>query len=176
MHITRYVAALAALLALGACADARGPLDPATPGVDVAAAAARPVDASGSFAAIVDFATFSFTPRGQNCLLEVDGRLEFTGTITGVATGTTSALVFAPCSEVMTTPPGTYRDVFRSELQFTGTVNGVPAEATVLYQGGVEPGGTIDAHLHFSNGVAGTLDADAIVAVGGTYAGRVVVR
>ena len=85
-------------------------------------------------------------------------------------------LVFAPCEEVATTPPGTYRDVFRSELEFTGTVDGEPASAKVLYQGGVEPGGEIDAHLIFSRGVAGVLDADARVAVGGDYRGTVVVK
>jgi hypothetical protein len=77
---------------------------------------------------------------------------------------------------VATTPPGTYRDVFRSDLEFTGTVDGEPATAKVIYQGGVEPGGEIDAHIIFSRGVAGVLDADAIVAVGGEYSGSVVVK
>jgi hypothetical protein len=171
------------LLIVAACADGRDALGPTPTALSVeakptaaAASGARQVDATGSFAALVDFSTLTLTPLGNNCRLVVDGQLVFTGTIQGTATGTTSALVFAPCSEVATTPPGTYRDVFRSDLEFTGTVDGELATAKVIYQGGVEPGGAIDAHIIFSRGVAGVLDADAIVAVGGEYSGTVVVK
>lgn len=154
-----------------------GPTAPAFSIQDqVTATAARRVQVSGSFDALVDFSTLVLTPRGGNCLLEVEGRLVFTGTIVGVATGRTSALVFATCEQVVSTPPGTYRDVFRSDLTFEGTVDGEPAQSRVLYQGGVEPGGQIDAHIIFSMGVAGVLDAEAIVAVGGEYRGSVVVN
>jgi hypothetical protein len=106
----------------------------------------------------------------------VDGELVFTGTIEGVARGTTSALVFAPCADVATTPPGTFPDVFKSELEFVGTVDGEEARADVLYMGRVQPGGAIEGRLLFHNGVDGRLEADAVVAVGGTYDGSVVVR
>lgn len=173
MRLLRLVATGTALLTVGGCADRPDVLAPTAR----SASAARQVQASGDFAALVDFATLTLTPRGRNCRLEVDGRLVFTGTIEGTATGHTSALVFAPCSEVATTPPGTFRDVFRSELEFVGTVNGEPARATVLYMGGVAPGGEIDGRLQFHHGdVRGELDADAVVAVGGTYSGSVVVR
>jgi hypothetical protein len=178
MHIARRVVpALAAFFAIAACADGRDALGPVTPASDLAAAAvARPVEASGEFAAVINPLTFTFTSRGRNCLITVLGELIFTGTIEGSATGQTTALVFAPCEDVQTAAPGTYPDVFRSELNFEGTVDGSPARAKVLYQGGVGPGGQIDAHLIFSNGVAGVLDADAIVAVGGTYSGSLVVK
>jgi len=39
----------------------------------------------------------------------------------------------------------------------------------------VQVGGAIDGRLIFSNGVAGELHANAIVAVGGTYNGQLVV-
>ena len=165
MHIARLVVPAIAVLVLGSTSSA-----PAS-----ATSAARRVQASGGFDALVDFSTLSLTPRGSNCLLEVEGRLVFSGTIEGTAVGETAALVFASCAEVATTPPGTYRDVFHSELTFEGTVDGEPAEAKVLYTGGVEPGGQIDGKLVFSNGVAGALTVDARVAVGGTYAGSVVV-
>lgn len=84
-------------------------------------------------------------------------------------------LVFAPCSEVAAVPPGTFRDVFTSDLYFVGTVNGEPAESDALYQGVTHVGGAIEGHVHFSNGVAGVLDVDAVVAVGGSYDGRLVV-
>ena len=176
MNIARRVAALSTLLVLGACADRHDVLAPFAPASDLEMSVAGPVETSGHFDALVDFSTLTLTPRGNNCLLVVGGRLVFTGTISGVATGTTTALVFAPCQDVATTPPGTYRDVFRSELTFEGTVDGEPARAKVLYQGGVEPGGQIDAHLIFSNGIAGVLDADAVVAIGGEYSGSVVVK
>lgn len=132
-------------------------------------------EVSGTYDAVVDFATLSLTPRGRNCRLVVDGMLVFSGAVDGTAIGTTTALVFAPCSEVATTPPGTFRDVFTSELHFVGTVNGEPAEAEGLYQGVTQVGGAIEGHFHFSNGVAGVLDVDAVVAVGGSYEGALVV-
>ena len=167
---------------LAACAD-NDPLGPAgtdladqSAAVEAHASAAQQVETEGEFLAQVDFSTISFTPRGQNCLLTVDGQLVFSGTIEGVATGTTEALVFAPCEQAMSTPPGTYPDVFKSVLTFTGTVDGEPATANVLYMGGVEEGGAIDGRLVFANGVSGVLDANAVVAVGGTYRGKVIVH
>lgn len=162
------------VLIVGGCADRRDVLGPAAQARS--ASAARQIEASGHFDALVDFSTLTLTPRGQNCRLEVDGRLVFTGTLEGIGTGHTSALVFAPCSEVATTPPGTFPDVFRSELTFEGTVNGEPATAAAFYMGGVQPGGQIDGRLVFTGDVRGELSADAVVAVGGTYGGSVVVR
>jgi hypothetical protein len=82
----------------------------------------------------------------------------------------------SPCSEVATSPPGTFRDVFKSELRFEGTVDGEPARANVLYMGRVQSGGRIEGRLVFSKGVAGRLEVDAQVAVGGEYRGSVVVH
>lgn len=171
MHLT---AAAAALLIWGGCADAGAPLNPAAP--ELARSAGAPIEVSGEFTAAVDFTTLTLTPRGSNCLLVVDGRLVFSGTIEGTATGTTSALVFAPCSEVAVTPPGTFRDVFTSKLEFEGTVDGEPARAGVLYQGGVQPGGQIEGRIILSRGVQGVLEVDSRVAVGGSYRGSVVVN
>lgn len=183
MNILRLAAAGTALLIVGGCMDGQdtpGPTDPARSiegrAAAVTASSARQVQVSGHFDAIVDFSTLTLTPRGSNCLLEVEGRLVFTGTIEGAATGKTGALVFAPCAEVATTPPGTYPDVFRSELVFEGTVDGEPASANVLYMGRVQPGGAIAGRLVFSNGVSGVLDAEAMVAVGGAYDGSVIVH
>ena len=75
-----------------------------------------------------------------------------------------------------TTPPGTFRDIFKSELVFNGTVDGAPARANLLYTGGVEPGGRIDGRLLFYKGIAGRLKVEARVAVEGEYRGAVVVR
>ncbi|HWE40866.1 MAG TPA: hypothetical protein VG432_00040 [Gemmatimonadaceae bacterium] len=141
-----------------------------------AAVASQQVEVSGPFDAIVDFSTLSLTPRGSNCLLQVSGRFVFHGAIDGVAMGQTTALVFGRCEQVASTPPGTDPDVFVSEATFDGTVAGVPAQANVRYQGRVAPGGHIDGHLIFSNGVSGVLDAEAQVAVGGTYHGSLVVH
>jgi hypothetical protein len=182
MKILRLVVTGTAVLIAAACGhDVLGP-DPApAPAVqgnspELAASAARRVETSGSFEAIVDFSTITFTPKGSNCLLTVKGKLVFTGTIVGEAPGQTNALVFATCADVASHPPGTYPDVFVSTLAFTGTVDGSPAEANVIYTGRSEPGGHISAHLIFYNGVAGVLDVDAQLAVGGTYDGSVVVH
>jgi hypothetical protein len=177
MNIPRLVATGTALIFVG-CADGR---DPAAPAIqvhspDLSAEAARRIATSGNFEAIVNFSTLTLTPRGRNCLLQVEGELVFTGTIEGAGTGQTSALVFAPCSDVATTPPGTFPDVFKSELVFEGTVDGEPAQANLLYMGRVQPGGAIEGRLVFSNGVQGVLEVEALVAVGGEYRGFVVVN
>lgn len=180
MKVLRLVAVGMAVLVIGACADgsekALGPTGPALQASELAMSPARRVETSGHFDAMVDFSTLTLTPRGSNCLLEVEGRLVFTGTIEGTASGQTSALVFAPCADVATTPPGTYPDVFRSEAVFEGTVDGQPAQANLLYMGRVQPGGRIEGRLILSNGVAGRLEVEAQVAVGGEYHGSVVVN
>jgi hypothetical protein len=106
----------------------------------------------------------------------VQGHIIFHGTIEGTANGTTSALEFAPCSEVAVNPPGTFPDEFKSVAVFDGTVAGEPAHANLLYMGRVQVGGAIDGRFVFSNGVAGDLAVQSIVAVGGTYSGPVVVK
>ena len=175
MRNLRVVVTGTALLLVGGCANERTATGPVLDGLQPSSAAQR-VETSGTFAAQVDFSTLSLTPKGSNCLLVVDGQLVFSGTIEGVAKGTTSALVFATCAEVLATPPGTHPDRFKSELVFEGTVAGQPASAKGLYIGRAQPGGAIDAHLVFSNGVSGVLDVEAQVAVGGTYRGALVVH
>ena len=177
MRMLRLVAAGTAMLIVAGC-DQRETLAPAAPAPSgaVAANGAGPVETSGAFDAFVDFSTLTLTPRGSNCLLEVKGRLVFHGTIEGVGDGQTTALVFATCEQVASQPPGTDPDVFTSDLVFTGTVNGEPAQAKAMYQGRAQPGGHIDGHLIFANGVSGVLDASAQVAVGGEYHGSVVVH
>jgi hypothetical protein len=170
--------AVASLLSTS-CADAAldavgpAPVGPEPVGPQWSAVAG-PAQVAGTYDAVVDFSTLTLTPRGANCRLVVDGMLVFSGDIEGTAVGTTTALVFGPCSQVATTPPGTFRDVFTSELHFVGTVDGEPAEASGLYQGVTRVGGAIEGHLHFSNGVAGVLDVSALVAVGGSYEGSLV--
>lgn len=182
MTIHRLVAMGTAAFIAGGCADAGDMLAPTAAHsvqghpAELSAMAARQIPVSGSFDAIVDFSTLTLTPRGSNCLLQVEGQLVFTGTIEGVATGQTSALVFAPCADVATTPPGTYPDVFRSETVFEGTVDGEPVRANVLYMGRVQPGGHIEGRLVMSRGVQGRLEVEAQVAVGGEYRGTVVVN
>ncbi len=182
MNMLRLVAIGTAVLLVGGCAasdivnpTAAVPAEQAQSPA-VAPTAARPVATSGSFVALVDFSTITLTPRGNSCVLQVKGRLVFSGTIEGPAIGQTTALVFAPCADVATTAPGTYPDIFASDLAFDGTIGGVPARADVIYTGHSEPGGHISAHLIFSRGVAGVLDVDAQLAVGGTYRGSLVVR
>jgi hypothetical protein len=142
----------------------------------MSATTAGPTQASGHFDAIVDFSTVTLTPKGSNCLLQISGRLVFTGTIQGTANGRTSALEFGPCAEVAVNPPGTFEDVFKSVAVFDGTVNGIAAHANLLYMGRVQVGGAIVGRFVFSNGVAGELDVNSIVAVGGEYSGSVVVH
>ena len=169
---------VAAALAAAGCTDAAGPTDRATAVLrssDVGAAGnARVIDAAGEFAANVDFSTLTLTPQGHNCVLTVRGQLVFTGTIAGTTTGQTTALVLAPCAAVATSPPGTFRDVFKSPFTFSGTVAGQQVEASGVYKGGVDPGGHIDGQILFLQGMHGALQVNAVVAQGGTYRGSLV--
>ena len=180
MRILPLVAAATAVLIVAGCGghDVVGPtsqpaVQSASP--DLSTSGARRVETSGTFAAIVDFSTITFTPKGSSCFLQVKGQLVFSGTIQGAAPGQTNALVAAPCADVASHPPGTYPDVFFSTLTFNGTVDGTPARANAVYTGRSEAGGHITAHLIFAGDVNGVLDADAQLAVGGTYRGPVVV-
>lgn len=182
MDVSRVVSAGLLALTLAGCSAGRdsaiptGPATARSPLASVSPNAAQPTKASGTFDAIVDFPTITLTPKGANCLLVVKGHLIFHGTIEGTANGETSALEFAPCSEVAVNPPGTFPDVFKSVAVFDGTIAGQPAHADLLYMGRVQVGGAIDGRFVFSNGVAGEVEANAIVAVGGTYQGQLVVR
>lgn len=174
MRMPRLASSAMAALLLTGCTDAPDPLAPTVPaGV---ARAAQHVDASGSFDALVDFSTLTLTPRGQNCLVDVKGQLVFTGTLEGTATGHTQALVFGTCEEFLATPPGGLPDVFKSELSFTGTVNGERVEATGWYMGRSDPVDGIDGRFVLHGDVRGELDVDARIAVGGSYRGSIVVR
>ena len=177
MRVPAFLVIIAVLASAG-CSDAAGPSGHTTASLrasDVGrAGSARAIDATGDFTANVDFSTLTLTPRGRNCLLSVSGQLVFTGTIVGTSNGRTTAMVLAPCADVATTPPGTFRDVFKSPFTFTGTVAGQPVEATGVYQGGVDPGGHIDGEILFLQGIHGVLRVNAVVAQGGSYRGTVV--
>ena len=182
MKAIRFLATLTALVAASACGDGRN-VQPTAPSFtalaqspNFASSDAGPIQTSGHFDAIVDFSTVTLTPKGQNCLLQVAGRAVFSGTIVGTGIGQTSALEFAPCADVAAHPPGTFPDVFHFDGVFEGTVGGQPARANIRYMGRVQVGGAIDGRFVFSNGVAGEVDVDAVVAVGGTYRGSVVVK
>lgn len=140
-------------------------------GMPASGSATAPQPASGTFKADIDFDTLSLAPVGSNCVLQVDGELTFSGTLEGTAPGTTTALVFASCDEAATHPPGTFRDVFISALEFEGAVDGVPVTADVTYQGQVREGGSVDALIRVSNGANGVLEVEGSVAEGGSYSG-----
>jgi hypothetical protein len=109
-------------------------------------------------------------PVGANCLLAVQGTLTFTGRLAGEATATTRALVFGDCPAVETNAPGTFADIFRSALLFTGTIDGVAvANLEIIYQGRTAVGGAITGQLRLDNGRDGVLAVEGMVAQGGDY-------
>jgi hypothetical protein len=100
----------------------------------------------------------------------VQGTLTFTGRLAGDATATTHALVFGDCPSVETTPPGTFADIFQSELLFTGTVDGVAvANLEIIYQGRTAVGGAVTGEMRLADGQEGVLDVEGRVAQGGSY-------
>lgn len=129
------------------------------------------IRAKGDFTVEVDFSTLSLNPVDENCLLTIEGVVNFTGTLEGIATARTRALALASCSDISALPPGAYEDIFTSAFEFAGKVNGRPIIADFTYRGRTALGGEIDAVFIPSNGLKGRLFVDAIVAVGGTYNG-----
>jgi hypothetical protein len=111
--------------------------------------------------------------RGANCLLTVDGVLEFGagGTLVGAATGTTTALVHASCGEVLSSPLGAFSDAFTFRGTFVGTVDGQPVEDELVYAGASRPPGDITATIRIGRAATAVLQVDAQVGVGGTYTG-----
>ena len=140
------------------------------------ASAAKPISSSGSFTADIDFGKIELTPVGANCQLVVPGVVEFTGTLEGTGTAVTTALVFASCDEVLDADPGTYRDVFSSDIQFSGTLDGIPVTAEIRYHGTAAPGGAINAVMNFSGDLRGSVKVDGQLAVGGDYSGKIVLK
>jgi hypothetical protein len=134
-------------------------------------AMATPADPTdGAFTAAIDFSSVRTEPVGANCRLTVQGTITFTGRLAGDATATTRALVMDDCPSVASNPPGTFADVFQSELLFIGTLDGVAvANLAILYQGKTAIGGEITGQMRLANGRAGVLDVEGVVAQGGNY-------
>jgi len=138
-------------------------------------APAQKVNAEGSFEATVFFDTLVPRPVGKSkCEFTVRGRLIFSGTLDGVAEGTTTALIDAPCAEALDPNNlGAFRDVFRFEGTFSGQVAGVNAYGGLTYAGVTRPGGSIDANIKLrADRAKATLHTvSARLGVGGTYRG-----
>ncbi len=127
----------------------------------------------GNFTVEIDFSTLTLAPVGGNCHLKAEVELVFTGTLEGVANGPIRVLVLAPCGDVSAFPPGTFKDVFRSNLEFMGTLDGEPVIADAKYGGVTDAGGAIKGLMHLSNGLKGVLNVNAVAAFGGSYQGKV---
>ncbi|MEZ4725921.1 MAG: hypothetical protein R3E79_02180 [Caldilineaceae bacterium] len=107
---------------------------------------------------------------GANCLLTVQGQLIFSGRLTGLAIGTTRALVFADCSAALANPPGTFADVFKSKLLYTGTIDSVSVtNAAMIYQGRTAVGGVITGQMRVASSRRNILYVEGEVAQGGSY-------
>ena len=141
---------------------------------------ARHVEASGAFEAEVFFNTLITRDVGiSKCEFVVQGQLTFSGTLEGVAEGTTTALIDAPCAEATNpTNLGAFRDVFRFEATFSGTVDGVAATGDLDYAGVTRPGSSIDANIRLrADGAKANLHTvTAQLGAGGTYRGIVVTK
>ncbi len=140
------------------------------------ASAAKPISSSGSFTADIIFDEIELIPVGANCQLMVPGVVQFEGTLAGTGNAVTSALVLASCDEFAGAPIGFYRDVFSSDIQFEGTLDGNPVTAGIRYHGTVAPGGDINAVMNFSGGLRGSVKVEGTVAEGGDYSGKIVLK
>lgn len=138
------------------------PAPSAVPATPAPAAAAAP--ASGTFAIALDDPTSVLVEsvRGGKCELTGASTLTLSGTLAGSTQGTSTVLIFAPCSEATNAPPGTYFDHFTFEGTFSGTVHGAAATGTLTYSGVTQPGGDINnALMKLRGGAWATLHADA---------------
>jgi hypothetical protein len=134
------------------------------------------VRASGTFDVLLDLGSFRLQPVGDRCVLTVNGTLTFSGTLQGTAAATTTAFEDASCEEVMANAPGTFADVFSSIGAFSGTVDGRPVSADLVYAGRTAVGGSIEAIMRFTGDLTGVLHVDATLGVGGSYRGVLVLH
>jgi hypothetical protein len=140
------------------------------------ASAAKPVPASGSFVAIIDPGSITLTPVGNNCQLQVEGQIIFSGDLAGTGDALTTALVLAPCSVVAVSPPGSLPDVFSSDIEFEGMLGDAEVTAGIHYHGRAFEGGAIQAMMNFSGDLRGSVKVDGQAAVGGDYSGKIVLK
>lgn len=139
--------------------------------------AASIASVSGTFTVAVT-ATPATAPVGSNCRLEAPIQMDFTGALAGPAQGQISILALAPCVEVGTNPPGTYRDRFRAEVVFDGVIAEREGTARIIYQGTTRPGGAVRGLLRIYGvtgelaEVRGVLRVQAQAGVGGSYTGQ----
>jgi hypothetical protein len=161
----------AALVAAPQAADAAGtsPAAPAHHTIGV-------IRASGSFVVGLDLSSIGLQPLGDRCVLTVSGTLTFSGTLQGSAPASTTALEDASCQQVAANPPGTFADVFSSTGTFSGTIDGRPVTADMVYAGHTAAGGSITAIMRFTGDLTGVLHVGATLGVGGTYSGVLVLH
>ncbi len=165
-------------VALAAAPAAAGPAPPEHPTADVDIPYRTTVRARGDVTTTLDFSTRAAREvAGGRCELVVDAVLSFTGTLAGNAVGTTTALVFAPCAEATSTPPGTFFDTFHFAGTFAGRVGGVVTLGDLDYIGLTSPGGKISATVLLNTPPAdGLLRADGEVGGLGSYRGVARIR
>lgn len=157
---------LRTLLSCGVAVGAVGAMaggaqaDPAVQAGPAPAAAVAP--ASGTFDIALDAVLGVEPVRGDRCELTATSTLTLSGTVEGSAQGTSTVVIFAPCPQATSAPPGTYFDLFSFDGAFSGTVEGAAATGTISYSGVTRPGGEINnALMQLRGGVWATLRADA---------------
>lgn len=134
----------------------------------------KSVTVKGSLQVQLDPSTLQAVPvaGGTKCQFSVGVTLNLAGTVQGTAKGTTVAIINAPCADALSTPPGTFSDVFRFSGNFQGSVSGVPTTAKVEYAGVTRAGGAVSASLVLLGNRATVLAAvQASAGVEGTYYG-----
>lgn len=147
---------------------------PRNPAAAIAAAGGGAAPrAQGTIAVELDGSTLTATPVGSKaCRFRVDATLRLTGALDGSASGTTTAIIDAPCAQALATPPGTFADVFQFTGTFTGTVHGRTATAHTTYAGVTRSGGQVVAGLALRGGASAAALVQAQAAGSGTYQGH----
>lgn len=168
---TRTIVSIA--LAGAACITAVSPATADTGRAHHASRSAQSARAQGTIAVILDGSTLIASAVGRNaCQLRVDVTLQLTGTIDGTASGTTTAVIKAPCDQALATPPGTFADVFQFSGTFRGTVLGKNTTARTHYAGVTQAGGEVKAVLTLEGAVPAAVLVEAQAGGTGTYCGK----
>lgn len=127
----------------------------------------------GTIAVELDGSTLTAGPVGHRaCRLHVNATLRLTGTIDGTASGSTTAIIKAPCDQALATPPGTFADVFQFSGTFQGTVRGKNTTARTRYAGVTRAGGAVLAVLTLRGTTSATVFVEAQAGGTGTYHGK----
>ena len=138
-------------------------------------ASSPPVLASGAYTVAIVPGTAELVPQGKQCIVYVETRTTYTGTLEGMSetVGPVQVRFFATCEELVASGFTGIRSVSRAEEHFVGDDG---TELTLLLVGRTDTEGIYQGTIVVQGDLQGVLRDEGASGVAGTYEGRLVRR